>query len=41
MPFFEIRFQKSLPSKYDIYDTEVEEIDSSSQGWDDFIPIDY
>jgi len=39
MPFFEIRFLRPLPDKYDIYDSSYSGVGVS--GWDDFIPIDY
>ena len=42
MPYFEIRFRKPLPEKYDIIDRSVmEDIGKDTSGWDAFIPIDY
>ena len=40
MPFFEIRFLKELPEKYDIYDSSTE-FESGSDVWDAFVPVDY
>ena len=43
MPFFEIRFLKTLPEEFDIYDNSVslEGEEADNVGWDVFIPIDY